>query len=98
MVFEESMAEDIPIHTRRPKGNRKASRSNEESPSSAYSHSQVECIGLCITYRHIRSYVDFLIISYLFFEYDFPMPRIAAGEDFLSIILVRYGVVKLYIC
>eukprot|EP01111_Echinosteliopsis_oligospora_P006266 TRINITY_DN2032_c0_g1_i1.p1 TRINITY_DN2032_c0_g1~~TRINITY_DN2032_c0_g1_i1.p1 ORF type:complete len:1215 (-),score=254.54 TRINITY_DN2032_c0_g1_i1:38-3682(-) len=37
-----------------------------------------------------RSYLDFLILSYLFFAYELPMPRIAAGEDFLSISIVRW--------
>ncbi|EGC36799.1 hypothetical protein DICPUDRAFT_54421 [Dictyostelium purpureum] len=37
-----------------------------------------------------RSYIDFLIISYIFFEYNLPLPHIAAGEDFLSIIIVRW--------
>jgi len=37
-----------------------------------------------------RSYIDFLLISYLFFEYDLPMPHIAAGEDFLGILFVNW--------
>ncbi|EFA75040.1 hypothetical protein PPL_11725 [Heterostelium album PN500] len=37
-----------------------------------------------------RSYIDFLIISYIFFEYNLPLPHIAAGEDFLAIIIVRW--------
>lgn len=32
-----------------------------------------------------RSYVDFLLMSYLFFAYNIPVPYIAAGEDFLNI-------------
>eukprot|EP00818_Percolomonas_sp_WS_P008727 CAMPEP_0117435514 /NCGR_PEP_ID=MMETSP0759-20121206/522_1 /TAXON_ID=63605 /ORGANISM="Percolomonas cosmopolitus, Strain WS" /LENGTH=1144 /DNA_ID=CAMNT_0005227067 /DNA_START=6 /DNA_END=3442 /DNA_ORIENTATION=- len=36
-----------------------------------------------------RSYIDFLIMSYVFFAYDLPMPHIAAGEDFLNMFLVR---------
>jgi glyceronephosphate O-acyltransferase len=36
-----------------------------------------------------RSYVDFLIVSYIFFEYNLPVPRIAAGEDFLAILIIR---------
>lgn len=36
-----------------------------------------------------RSYLDFLILSYVFFAYELPMPRIAAGEDFLSVFIVR---------
>eukprot|EP00028_Trichosphaerium_sp_Am-I-7-wt_P000585 CAMPEP_0168516180 /NCGR_PEP_ID=MMETSP0405-20121227/5251_1 /TAXON_ID=498012 /ORGANISM="Trichosphaerium sp, Strain Am-I-7 wt" /LENGTH=806 /DNA_ID=CAMNT_0008535847 /DNA_START=658 /DNA_END=3075 /DNA_ORIENTATION=- len=31
-----------------------------------------------------RSYIDFLIISYIFFTYDITIPHIAAGEDFLN--------------
>ncbi|RLN74123.1 hypothetical protein BBO99_00009090 [Phytophthora kernoviae] len=30
-----------------------------------------------------RSYVDFLLMSYVFFAYNIPVPYIAAGEDFL---------------
>lgn len=37
-----------------------------------------------------RSYLDFLILSYVFFAYELPMPRIAAGEDFLSVLIVRW--------
>ena len=37
-----------------------------------------------------RSYVDFLIISYICFVCGLPIPHIAAGEDFLGILLVRY--------
>ncbi|TYZ62420.1 hypothetical protein PybrP1_008662 [[Pythium] brassicae (nom. inval.)] len=32
-----------------------------------------------------RSYVDFLLLSYLFFGYNIPVPYIAAGEDFLHL-------------
>ncbi|DAZ95534.1 TPA: hypothetical protein N0F65_005226 [Lagenidium giganteum] len=31
-----------------------------------------------------RSYVDFLLMSYLFFAYNIPVPYIAAGRDFLN--------------
>eukprot|EP01114_Cavostelium_apophysatum_P016610 TRINITY_DN4768_c0_g1_i2.p1 TRINITY_DN4768_c0_g1~~TRINITY_DN4768_c0_g1_i2.p1 ORF type:complete len:1170 (+),score=311.65 TRINITY_DN4768_c0_g1_i2:168-3677(+) len=37
-----------------------------------------------------RSYVDFLILSYLFYEFDLPLPHIAAGEDFLGILFVNW--------
>jgi glycerone phosphate O-acyltransferase len=37
-----------------------------------------------------RSYVDFLIVSYMCFCCHLPLPYIAAGEDFLGILLVRY--------
>ncbi|PRP88456.1 hypothetical protein PROFUN_03173 [Planoprotostelium fungivorum] len=37
-----------------------------------------------------RSYVDFLIISYIMYEYDLPLPHIAAGEDFLGIFFVNW--------
>lgn len=37
-----------------------------------------------------RSYVDFLIVSYIFFEYDLPLPHIAAGEDFLAVMFVNW--------
>lgn len=31
-----------------------------------------------------RSYLDFLMLSYLFFAYNVPIPHIVAGEDFLG--------------
>jgi glycerone phosphate O-acyltransferase len=31
-----------------------------------------------------RSYMDFLIVSYIFFFAGVPVPAIAAGQDFLS--------------
>jgi len=37
-----------------------------------------------------RSYVDFLIISYITYACRLPVPFIAAGEDFLGIFLVRW--------
>eukprot|EP01117_Protostelium_nocturnum_P019428 TRINITY_DN8428_c0_g1_i3.p1 TRINITY_DN8428_c0_g1~~TRINITY_DN8428_c0_g1_i3.p1 ORF type:complete len:1163 (-),score=522.34 TRINITY_DN8428_c0_g1_i3:54-3542(-) len=37
-----------------------------------------------------RSYVDFLLLSYVLYEYDLPLPHIAAGEDFLSILFVNW--------
>eukprot|EP00742_Colponemidia_sp_Colp-10_P010413 GILJ01011431.1.p1 GENE.GILJ01011431.1~~GILJ01011431.1.p1 ORF type:complete len:1177 (+),score=214.25 GILJ01011431.1:40-3570(+) len=37
-----------------------------------------------------RSYIDFLIVSYIFFAYDIKLPYIAAGEDFLAITLVNW--------
>jgi len=37
-----------------------------------------------------RSYIDFLIVSYIFYEYDLPLPHIAAGEDFLGIMFVNW--------
>jgi len=37
-----------------------------------------------------RSYIDFLIISYICFDAGLPIPFIAAGEDFLGILIVRY--------
>ena len=36
-----------------------------------------------------RSYIDFLICSYIFLSYNIPLPHIAAGEDFLNMFLVR---------
>lgn len=42
-----------------------------------------------------RSYIDFLITTYILFAYDFPAPMIAAGEDFLNMSfvsnLLRFG-------
>ena len=32
-----------------------------------------------------RSYMDFLLLSYVFFAYNLPLPYIAAGEDFLGL-------------
>ena len=37
-----------------------------------------------------RSYVDFLIVSYVFFSYNIKVPHIAAGEDFLKIFMVNH--------
>ena len=37
-----------------------------------------------------RSYLDFLMMSYVMFAYDLPVPHIAAGDDFLNMLLVRY--------
>ncbi|OMJ82851.1 hypothetical protein SteCoe_16318 [Stentor coeruleus] len=36
-----------------------------------------------------RSYIDFLIVSYLFFSFGIKMPYIAAAEDFLEILLIN---------
>eukprot|EP00005_Dracoamoeba_jomungandri_P007473 CAMPEP_0174269562 /NCGR_PEP_ID=MMETSP0439-20130205/41507_1 /TAXON_ID=0 /ORGANISM="Stereomyxa ramosa, Strain Chinc5" /LENGTH=689 /DNA_ID=CAMNT_0015358411 /DNA_START=1180 /DNA_END=3246 /DNA_ORIENTATION=+ len=37
-----------------------------------------------------RTYIDFLIISYLFYTFQLPVPHIAAGDDFLNVMLVRW--------
>ena len=37
-----------------------------------------------------RSYIDFLIISYICYSCSLPVPYIASGEDFLGILLVRW--------
>eukprot|EP01135_Chromosphaera_perkinsii_P007652 Nk52_evm108s914 gene=Nk52_evmTU108s914 len=37
-----------------------------------------------------RSYVDFLLVSYLFFAYDLKLPIIAAGEDFKAMYFVSW--------
>lgn len=37
-----------------------------------------------------RSYVDFLILSYILFAYNVRVPYIAAGEDFLQIAIVNH--------
>ena len=37
-----------------------------------------------------RSYVDFLIVSYVFFSHNIKVPYIAAGDDFLKIVLVNH--------
>lgn len=31
-----------------------------------------------------RSYMDFLMMTYLFFAYNIPIPFVLAGEDFLN--------------
>ena len=36
-----------------------------------------------------RSYIDFLIISYVFFGYGIQCPQIAAAEDFLNMAVVH---------
>eukprot|EP00118_Oscarella_pearsei_P006087 m.27784 g.27784 ORF g.27784 m.27784 type:complete len:671 (+) comp30346_c0_seq1:153-2165(+) len=36
-----------------------------------------------------RSYVDFLLVSYLCYTYDVPMPAIAAGYDFLQMAIIN---------
>lgn len=35
-----------------------------------------------------RSYIDFIILSYVLFAYNLPIPVIAAGEDFLNLSFV----------
>ncbi|XP_055003068.1 dihydroxyacetone phosphate acyltransferase [Sorex araneus] len=35
-----------------------------------------------------RSYIDFLMLSFLFYNYDLPLPVIAAGMDFLGMKMV----------
>lgn len=37
-----------------------------------------------------RSYIDFLIVSYICFSEGLPVPCIMAGEDFLGVLLVRW--------
>jgi len=37
-----------------------------------------------------RSYIDFLLLSYVFFDHNLPVPRIAAGDDFLNMFLVGW--------
>jgi len=37
-----------------------------------------------------RSYIDFLIVSYIFYSFQLPVPHIAAGDDFLNVLLVRW--------
>jgi 1-acyl-sn-glycerol-3-phosphate acyltransferase len=36
-----------------------------------------------------RSYIDFLIVSYINLAYGLPLPHIAAGEDFLGMAFIR---------
>ena len=37
-----------------------------------------------------RSYIDFLIMSYVLYSFALPVPHIAAGDDFLNVMLVRW--------
>lgn len=37
-----------------------------------------------------RSYIDFLMMSFVFFAYEMPMPQIAAGDDFLDMAGVNW--------
>ena len=37
-----------------------------------------------------RSYLDFLLISYIFFAYDLKCPFIAAGEEFAKMSLINH--------
>ena len=37
-----------------------------------------------------RSYMDFLVVSFVCFACQLPLPFIASGEDFLGILFVRY--------
>ena len=37
-----------------------------------------------------RSYMDFLLTSYVCFYHKLPLPLIAAGDDFLSMMFVRW--------
>ena len=37
-----------------------------------------------------RSYLDFLLTSFIFYDHDLPVPRIAAGDDFLNMAVVSW--------
>eukprot|EP00916_Digyalum_oweni_P011108 GHVL01018457.1.p1 GENE.GHVL01018457.1~~GHVL01018457.1.p1 ORF type:complete len:1150 (+),score=170.16 GHVL01018457.1:27-3476(+) len=37
-----------------------------------------------------RSYVDFLIVSYIFFAFDLKLPLVAAGDDFRKISIITH--------
>ena len=37
-----------------------------------------------------RSYIDFLLTSFVFYDHDLPIPRIAAGDDFLNMAIVSW--------
>lgn len=37
-----------------------------------------------------RSYVDFLLTSFVLFDHELPIPRIAAGDDFLNMAIVSW--------
>ena len=45
-------------------------------------HRHVQKRRWCCT--DYRSYVDFIILSYIMFAYNLPLPHIAAGEDFMG--------------
>ena len=38
-----------------------------------------------------RSYMDFLLMSYVFYHYDLPLPVIAAAMGTLSLELLQYA-------
>lgn len=44
-------------------------------------------IVICPTHR---SYIDFLIMSFVFFQYQVQLPHIVSGEDFLNIAIVNH--------
>jgi glycerone phosphate O-acyltransferase/fatty acyl-CoA reductase len=48
-----------------------------------------ESLGPLIIIPTHRSYVDFLIINYVFFGYGIKCPHIAAAEDFLNMAVVH---------
>lgn len=48
-----------------------------------------QLIPLLVIPTH-RSYIDFLMLSFLFFTYELPMPQIAAGDDFLDMAGVNW--------
>mmetsp|Transcript_7225 Transcript_7225/g.30754 ORF Transcript_7225/g.30754 Transcript_7225/m.30754 type:complete len:1117 (+) Transcript_7225:69-3419(+) len=37
-----------------------------------------------------RSYLDFLLTSFVFYDHDLPVPRIASGDDFLNMFFVSW--------
>lgn len=51
-------------------------------------HNEKELGPLIVIPTH-RSYVDFLIMGYVFFGYQVKLPHIAAAEDFLNMALVH---------
>jgi glycerol-3-phosphate O-acyltransferase len=50
----------------------------------------VEKHGPLIMVPTHRSYIDFLLVSYVFFAYKMQTPHIAAAEDFLNMTIVNH--------
>eukprot|EP01012_Entosiphon_sulcatum_P055048 TRINITY_DN7643_c0_g1_i1.p1 TRINITY_DN7643_c0_g1~~TRINITY_DN7643_c0_g1_i1.p1 ORF type:complete len:1005 (+),score=97.26 TRINITY_DN7643_c0_g1_i1:468-3482(+) len=60
---------------------------NEEASSriweAFHGSSSKRCVVFIPTHR---SYMDFLVLSYVLYAYAFPLPHICAGEDFLKMV------------
>ena len=56
---------------------------------SVYYLREAQKMGTVILLPTHRSYVDFLLLSYVCFHYNFPLPHIAAGTSALLLFFVR---------